>query len=74
MGFLVLGVVDIRRNIANRRRTRSGIRMWVGLVAFLVLLSCFPEEILSFSPGVERLRRIDVVSPYVYVNITWCCG
>ncbi len=74
MGFLVLGVVFMSRNIANRRRTQSEIRMWVGIVTFLVLLSCFPEEIMSFSPGVEQLRRTDMVSPYVYVNITWYCG
>eukprot|EP01084_Bolivina_argentea_P258225 435253_1 len=50
------------RNIANRRRTRSGIKMWVGIVICLVLLSCFPEEIMSFSPGVEQLRRTDMLS------------
>ncbi len=71
MGLLVLGVVFMSRNIVNRRRTRSGIKMWVGIVICLVLLSCFPEEIMSFSPGVEQLRRTDMVSPYVYVNILW---
>ncbi len=62
MRFLVLGAVFMSRNIANRQRTRSGIKMRTGIVTVLVLLSCFPEETTSFSRGVEQLRRTHVVS------------
>ncbi len=74
MGFLVLGIAVKSINMANRRCIRSEIRMWVGIVQVLVLLSCFPEKTVSFNPGLVQLSRTDMVSPDMYVNVTWCCG